>query len=226
MSSELEVLTNEPSDYDLSAIGDALSTFIEQGTDAVLSVFNSDEFSVVFESITEISADLIKASKVLKVIQKAASIPDKIFMNKMEQYCKGLINIPEAKRQDYISKIGKDKLNKDSVFILGLLNKIEELSKIDILLALFEAKMDEVIEDDTYRRLSLMVDRTLFADLTYLQSNITDEHIVIDNDHEQGLLANGWLYYVGMSWGTATEESQQLYKYANFAKQFCNILNK
>ena len=166
MSNELEVLTNEPSDYDLSSIGDALSTFIEQGTDTILSVFNSEEFSVVFESITEISADLIKASKVLKVIQKAASIPDKIFMNKMEQYCRGLISIPEAKRQDYITKIGKEKLNKDSVFILGLLNKIEELSKIDILLALFEAKMDEVIEDDTYRRLSLMVDRTLFADLT------------------------------------------------------------
>ena len=83
MSNELEVLTNEPSDYDLSAIGEALSTFIEQGTDTILSVFNSEEFSVVFESITEISADLIKASKVLKVIQKAASIPDKIFMNKM-----------------------------------------------------------------------------------------------------------------------------------------------
>ena len=226
MSNELEVLTNEPSDYDLSAIGDALSTFIEQGTDTILSVFNSEEFSVVFESITEISADLIKASKVLKVIQKAASIPDKIFMNKMEQYCRGLISIPEAKRQDYISKIGKEKLNKDSVFILGLLNKIEELSKIDILLALFEAKMDEVIEDDTYRRLSLMVDRTLFADLTYLQSNITDKYIVIDNDHEQGLLANGWLYYVGMSLGTATEDSHQLYKYANFAKKFCDIINQ
>ena len=107
MSNELEVLTNEPSDYDLSSIGDALSTFIEQGTDTILSVFNSEEFSVVFESITEISADLIKASKVLKVIQKAASIPDKIFMNKMEQYCRGLISIPESKRQDYISKIGK-----------------------------------------------------------------------------------------------------------------------
>ena len=48
MSNELEVLTNEPSDYDLSAIGDALSTFIEQGTDTILSVFNSEEFSVVF----------------------------------------------------------------------------------------------------------------------------------------------------------------------------------
>ncbi len=66
-------------------------------------------------------------------------------MRKMERYSAGLVSIPISKRQEYAKRVGKKTLNKDSVFILGVLNKIEELSKIDIIIKLFEAKMDEKI---------------------------------------------------------------------------------
>ena len=199
-----EIMNEELALVEVDSISDALSTFIEQGTETVINVFTSNEAAVIWETVTEVSADLVKASKVITVIKKAASIPDKLFMNKMEKYCRGLIEIPANKREKYAAKVGKPGLNKDSVFILGVLNKIEELSKIKILLTLFEAKMDGLIDDETYRRLMLLVDRTMYSDLLYLKTNITDDPIVIENDAEQGLLANGWLYYYGQTWGTAT----------------------
>lgn len=219
-----EMMNEELALVEVDSISDALSTFIEQGTETVINVFTSNEAAVIWETVTEVSADLVKASKVITVIKKAASIPDKLFMNKMEKYCRGLIEIPANKREKYAAKVGKPGLNKDSVFILGVLNKIEELSKIKILLTLFEAKMDGLIDDETYRRIMLLVDRTMYSDLLYLKANITDDPIVIENDAEQGLLANGWLYYYGQTWGTATEDSQLVYNYTNIAKQFCQLI--
>ena len=70
-----------------------------------------------------------------------------------------------------------------------------------------------------------MVDRTMFSDLLYLKANITDNLIVIENDAEQGLLANGWLCYAGQTWGTADQESQFVYNYNNIAKLFCSLIS-
>lgn len=164
----------------LDSISDALSTFIEQGTENVINVFTSNEAAVIWETVTDVSADLVKASKVIMVIRKAASIPDMLFMNKMEKYCRGLIEI--------------------------------------------EAKMDGLIDDETYRRLMLLVDRTMYSELLYLKSNITDDSIVIENNAEQRLLANGWLYYFEQTWGTSTEDSQSVYNYTDIAKQFCQLI--
>ena len=120
-----EIMNEELALVEVDSISDALSTFIEQGTETVINVFTSNEAAVIWETVTEVSADLVKASKVITVIKKAASIPDKLFMNKMEKYCRGLIEIPANKREKYAAKVGKPGLNKDSVFILGVLNKIE-----------------------------------------------------------------------------------------------------
>lgn len=219
-----EITNKESTLVEVDSISDVLSTFIEQGTETIINVFTSNKVATILETATEISTELVRASKIITVIQKAASIPDKLFMNKMEKYCRGLIEISANKRKKYAEKVGKPGLNKDSVFILGVLNKIEEVSKIKILLALFEAKMDEVINDETYRRLMLLVDRTMYSDLMYLKTNVTDTPIVIENDAEQGLLANGWLYYYGQTWGTSTEDGQFLYNYTNIAKRFCQLV--
>ena len=217
-------VTEELALIDIDAIGEAISTIVEQGTDAVMDFFTSPSVALVWETTTEIGAELAKASKVITIIRKSASIPDKLFMKKLEKYCQGLVDIPVKKREKYIAKVGKGGLNKDSVFILGVLNKIEELSKIKILVSLFEYKMDGIIDDETYRRLMLMVDRTMYSDLLYLKSNITDESIVIENDAEQGLLGNGWLSYDGETWGTATEDGNFIYRYTNIAKKFCKLI--
>ena len=131
---------------EVDSVVDSLSTWIELGAEGIVTFFSSDEVSDVLDEIKELGTELSNALKVVKVIRKSASIPNKLFMRKMERYCAGLVSIPASKREKYVKRVGKESLNKDSVFILGVLNKIEELSKIDILLRLFEAKMDEEIK--------------------------------------------------------------------------------
>lgn len=216
-------------DKDLELVGvdsviDSLSTLIEQGSEKIVAFISSDDFSDLLAEIKELGAELSKAIKVVKIIRKSASIPDKLFMHKMERYCAGLVSIPSSKREKYAAKVGKKSLNKDSVFILGVLNKIEELSKIDILVRLFEAKMDEEIDDQTYRRMMLQVDRTMYSDILFLKDNICDDLIKIASVEEENLLAMGWLIFAGIGIGTATEEGGNLYSYTQTAKQFCNVV--
>lgn len=216
-------------DKDLELVGvdsviDSLSTLIEQGSEKIVAFISSDDFSDLLAEIKELGAELSKAIKVVKIIRKSASIPDKLFMHKMERYCAGLVSIPSSKREKYAAKVGKKSLNKDSVFILGVLNKIEELSKIDILVRLFEAKMDEEIDDQTYRRMMLQVDRTMYSDILFLKDNICDDLIKIASVEEENLLATGWLIFAGIGIGTATEEGGYLYSYTQTAKQFCNVV--
>ncbi|WP_270232418.1 hypothetical protein [Clostridium fessum] len=216
-------------DKDLELVGvdsviDSLSTLIEQGSEKIVAFISSDDFSDLLAEIKELGAELSKAIKVVKIIRKSASIPDKLFMHKMERYCAGLVSIPSSKREKYAAKVGKKSLNKDSVFILGVLNKIEELSKIDILVRLFEAKMDEEIDDQTYRRMMLQVDRTMYSDILFLKDNICDDLIKIASVEEENLLATGWLIFAGIGIGTATEEGGNLYSYTQTAKQFCNVV--
>ena len=216
-------------DKDLELVGvdsviDSLSTLIEQGSEKIVAFISSDDFSDLLAEIKELGAELSKAIKVVKIIRKSASIPDKLFMHKMERYSAGLVSIPSSKREKYAAKVGKKSLNKDSVFILGVLNKIEELSKIDILVRLFEAKMDEEIDDQTYRRMMLQVDRTMYSDILFLKDNICDDLIKIASVEEENLLATGWLIFAGIGIGTATEEGGNLYSYTQTAKQFCNVV--
>ena len=208
----------------VDSVIDSLSTLIEQGSEKIVAFISSDDFSDLLAEIKELGAELSKAIKVVKIIRKSASIPDKLFMHKMERYCAGLVSIPSSKREKYAAKVGKKSLNKDSVFILGVLNKIEELSKIDILVRLFEAKMDEEIDDQTYRRMMLQVDRTMYSDILFLKDNICDDLIKIASVEEENLLATGWLIFAGIGIGTATEEGGNLYSYTQTAKQFCNVV--
>lgn len=208
----------------VDSVIDSLSTLIEQGAENIVAFISSDDLSDLLDEIKELGAELSRAIKVVNIIRKSTSIPDKLFMRKMERYCAGLVSIPSSKREKYAAKVGKQSLNKDSVFILGVLNKIEELSKIDILIRLFEAKMDEEIDDQTYRRMMLQVDRTMFSDISFLKDNICDNLIKITSVEEENLLATGWLIFAGIGIGTATEEGGNLYSYTQIAKQFCNVV--
>lgn len=210
----------------VESIADSLSTWIEQGAENVVTFIGSDEFTDILDEARELGDSLSEAIKVVNIIRKSASIPDKLYMRKLERYCAGLTSIPISKREQYVAKVGKKVLNEDSVFILGVLNKIEELSKIDIFIRLFEAKIDEEIDDQTYRRMMLQVDRTMFSDILFLKDNICNEIIKVTSVEEENLLSTGWLIFAGIGIGTATEEGGNLYSYTQTAKKFCNIVYK
>lgn len=73
--------------------------------------------------------------------------------------------------------------------------------------------MDEEIDDQTYRRMMLQVDRTMYSDILFLKDNICDDLIKIASVEEENLLATGWLIFAGIGIGTATEEGGNLYSY-------------
>lgn len=203
-------------------ICDMICSFLEKINEEIMIYLSTDEI----EPIRELLGESINAIELFQKIKKIGDISDKLFALKLERYFKGLTQIPEEKRKKYINRIGREKLNKENVFILNVLNRVEELSKIDIFIALFKAKLDDKTDDETYRRLMIMVDRTLFSDLEYLRLNFKEDSISIKDNSTQGLLSAGWLCYSGQSWGSGSDESEQKYKYLNIAKTYLDITNE
>lgn len=207
-------------------LAETVSTFIVEGTNDIVNFFTSETMVEILEVSKDIGESLSKAFKVISIIQKSASIPDKLFMHKMEKYLKGLIEIPQDKRNKYLERVGKKSLNKDSIFILNMLNRIEESSKFDMLLKLFEAKMDQIIDDNMHTRLCLLVDRIMYADLLYLIENITDDSFFLTTNEHYGLYGSGWLVFVGIDGGTATEEGGSIYLFSSLAHTFYGIITR
>ena len=144
----------------------------------------------------------LEAIKTIKTLKKIASIPSMLYLRKFERYCRGITDIPLEKRQKYIRMLGRDKFNKESVIVLNIINRIEEEDKLPFLLKILEAKMDGIIDDNEYRRLMVLTDRTLYSDLLYLKDNITADPIMLRCDSDYGLVASGLLVTAGNEWST------------------------
>lgn len=67
---------------EVGTVTNFLSTWIEQGVENTVAFIGSDEVSDVLDEIKELGAELSKALKVVSIIRKSASIPDKLFMQK------------------------------------------------------------------------------------------------------------------------------------------------
>lgn len=84
------------------------------------------------------------------------------------------------------------------MFVLNIINRIEENDKIDFLLRLLEGILDGEIDDITYRRLMVPVHRTLYSDLLYLKDHVTKKPIEIGGREEFGLAASGLISSDGL----------------------------
>ena len=176
------------------------------------------------ESFLEISNELKESLKLFRVIKVCASIPDKIIMGRIEKFCRGISAIPEIKREKYAIEVGKKGLNRDSVFIISLLNRMEDEAKIPYFVKLFRAKVYFEIDDTSYRRMMILVDRTLYSDILYMLDNIISESFALDSDEKQGLYLGGWLLYNGATWGSFKEKGSFNYRYSDTAFKFCKIM--
>lgn len=159
------------------------------------------------------------------IIKKLCGLPTKLFLTKFEKYCKGLIDIPMQDRAAYFQRVDQQSRDSETLFILGVINKIEEIEKIDIMLALFKAKLYDDINDATYRRLIVMAGNTLYSDLCYMKDNITQDNFSIKDYEQDGLLGSGWIRTVGQGFDAIGDtESDNLFAYNEIAKCFCNIV--
>lgn len=181
----------------LKQLVDVLATYTERITDASNEILDSDIAQNTTAIIESVGESLAEASKVIKFLKAVDSIPTKLYMRKFEQYCKGLADISLEKRQKYMNALGREKFNKESVFVLNIINRMEEEDKLPFLLKLLEAKMEGVLDDCEYRRLMVLTDRTLYSDLLYLEANITADPVSLQTDSDFGLAASGLLVTAG-----------------------------
>ena len=216
---------NEENDLDLLVeLYSFFSDVFEMSKSTYEAVINSAFYENACDVLKTLDESADKLSKVYKGIKVVASIPDRLFLRKFEKLCLGVGTIPEDKRVKYIQRISKKKFNKETAFILDVISRVEDLSKIDILNLLWEAKMDGKIDDEKFRRYVIMTANTMLQDLQYMANNITNDDFYISSMEEEGLVCQGWIIYSGLGIGTATESGGNLYKYTSAAKEFCECV--
>ena len=172
------------------------------------AVINSAFFENSVEVIRTIDDSAEGLSKIYKGIKAVASIPDRLFLRKFERLCLGIGKIPEHKRKKYVKKITRKKFNKDTVFILDVITRVEELEKID---------------DDRFRRFVIMTANTMLQDLKYMSNYISNDNFYITSMEEEGLVTQGWVMYAGLGIGTDEDSGGNLYEYTKMAKEYCEF---
>ena len=85
--------------------------------------------------------------------------------------------------------------------------------------------MDGFIDDDEYRRLMILTDRTLYNDLLYLKNNITEDPVKLSSDSDYGLVASGLLVSAGNEWREGMDETDSgaRFNYTFAAKKLAHI---
>ena len=213
-------------EYGLEIMLKMLQGFM-QDMETKLSTFLASENLQDAKAITDIANENIYETITLfKTLRSISGIPTQLFLHKFERYCKGLGEIPREKRAAYVRELGKEKFNREGVFILNVLNRIEENEKIDFMLRLLERRLDETFDDTTYRRLMVLIDRTLYTDLLYLKDHVTDRPIEISEAEEFGLVSSGLISSDGLGWvsDTAEQPTVLLFRYTPAAQQLAEIL--
>ena len=213
-------------EYGLEIMLKMLQGFM-QDMETKLSTFLASENLQDAKAITDIANENISETITLfKTLRSISGIPTQLFLHKFERYCKGLGEIPREKRAAYVRKLGKEKFNREGVFILNVLNRIEENEKIDFMLRLLERRLDETLDDTTYRRLMVLIDRTLYTDLLYLKDHVTDRPIEISEAEEFGLVSSGLISSDGLGWvsDAAEQPTVLLFRYTPAAQQLTEIL--
>ena len=206
-----------------------LQGMLTKAADNIIAFLNSVEALEDNENIKaigkvmEATGEIVEA---LKIIKQIYSFPTILFMHKLEKFCRGLSEIPLEKRESYLKKTKKISRQKESLVILNIINRIEEMEKIDIIVRLLKAKMYDEIDDTEFRRLVIMTGDTLYGDLRYMGVNIVSDNFPIKDDAQEGLLGNGWIRPVGLGLGTFGDntDSDYLFAYNKFAKLFCRIV--
>lgn len=218
-----EILETEENDI-LGELNEFFLSVFELTKSAYDTVVDSAFFNKAIDTVEELDAEAEKLSKIYKGIKVVASIPDRLFLRKFERLCLGIENIPENKRQKYMQKISKKKFNKETSFILDVINKAEDLDKMDIFSLLWEAKIDEKLNDDKFRRYVIMTANTMLQDLKFMSQNITNNSFYITSMEEEGLVSQGWIIYAGLGMGTAEHSGGNLYEYTAAAKEYCKCV--
>ena len=210
---------------------DSLNRFFEtlyKNFDAAVSDFLSLDALSKLHYLKGFGENIEGIKEVVQIASAVWDYPSQLFLDKFFRYCKGLVTLSLEERQKYIVELGKEKFNKEKVFILNVLQRIEEQEKIDLLLMLLAERLNGSIDDAEYRRLMVLTDRVLYRDLLYLEDHITADPIILRTDSDYGLAASGLLVTAGSAISSFTEdvsdgETGMRFNYTPAAKKLAKI---
>lgn len=157
---------------------------------------NIEQLVNYFEVFTNEATDAVEKFWASEAVQDTVAIATELGYT---------YQIQLEKQQRYIKTLGQKKFVQESVFILNIINRIEEEDKFPLLIKLLDAQCGGDISEKEYRRLIVMVDRTLYSDLLYLGHSITADPVALRTDSDYGLANSGLLVTAGSDWLTTED---------------------
>lgn len=151
------------------------------------------------ENVRDVLGVIGDASTALKIIQSLNTLPNQLYMRKYRRFAEGVDEYNLSERQKILQKVSELKVKTQIPFILNVINTCEEEEKMDFLVKLTAAWMEERLDDVDYRRLALMMEQTPYADLLYLEKLFEKQQIELHSMIDESLIRNGWLIADGIA---------------------------
>ena len=222
-----KVINDLAQELSVDDIIECLEAIIRNGTSGFVELVDNEYLKEGIHMLNTIGDELSKSIATLRLLKSIVGIPNKLFVCKFEKFCKGLVEIPIEKRRQYLKKLGKENFNNESVFILTEINKVEELSKLDLFLKLLDARIDEKINNEEFHRFTIRVSNTLLSDLNYMRDNLTNGNFNLATVYQEGLYSSGWIVYSGSVWlsgDNLSADDTNVYRYSESTKLFCKLI--
>jgi len=159
------------------------SNALEKGLDLYTTVLDSVLSSNALETVPGLGM-LLGAGKAYLAIK------DALFIKKLENFLTNVGSIPHKEKDKFIRKLDEEPAYKQLVIenILLLIDRLDDMEKTTLAGELLKAHMKSLINYDTYRRYSSIIDRAHIADLkAFLKS--TGSIIITDLEFTETELA-------------------------------------
>lgn len=170
----------------------ANSTTTDGGLEiSVLDSVAKDNLRGILETTAELTLDNILESEELKqipvfgtlvkVVKLGSSIRDRLFARKLLTFLREVSSTPLEKRTEFVSRLSsKGNKQRAGEAILLLLERLDDMTKPEIVGKIVCSAILCEIDDETSLKLSAMVDRSYITDLLLLPNSETGKGIDID----------------------------------------------
>ena len=128
-----------------------------------------------------------------KIIGSSKKISDYLFERKFKKFIDGCFADDSLKKR-FINLINKDGKKEENAFrIIEIINKCDCEEKVDFIINLTDAFINEYIDKESYFRLCKIVNDNLYEDLCFVRETIFNNMQIYDSVI-QTLFSNGLMY--------------------------------
>lgn len=198
--------------------------------DFLRNILNGD--NVNLSTLVNDASDLIDTLGTVETawntLKGILSISDRLFLRKFLRFIKGVEQIDADERKEFMNKIERMEEEKLCSFILNVIDNLEEEGKVDYFVSLFKAMIELKISIPEFKRMTLLVNRTIEEDIQFMINNINDKAVYLKTATLENLMLNGWLILISVGnqpvW--AKDNSANFYQYSHLAFKFCDVVKE